>query len=197
MSARLNWNIPKTAFPASVSLWSGDMFDVSWWPKGLTTFEGLVHSGKIYPFLFGKEKVIGTVIPAGLFLQPPTPKSSLHGNSGGKNPRSLGGTRIDHGKGSDEPTHHSLKHGWPHMDKIKTKRVSLTSISDQFRWKFRFNKTEKRHPENPALTNLENTGLKILGQRPCFGFQRFGCLTQVTLAQILFNVRLRRCKRST
>ena len=48
MSARLNWNIPKTAFPASVSLWSGDKFDVSRWPKGLTTVEGLVHSGKFH-----------------------------------------------------------------------------------------------------------------------------------------------------
>ena len=67
---------------------------------------------------------MGTVIPAGLFLQPHgcfNPKSILHGNSGGKNPEGVWvGQELSMEKGSDEPTHHSLKHGWPHMDKIKT-----------------------------------------------------------------------------
>ena len=109
---------PETAFPASVSLWSGDKFDVSRWPKGLTTVEGLVHSGKFHHSHWKMRKWWEQWFQLDCFFNP---KSILHGNSGGKNPEGVWvGQELSMEKGSDEPTHHSLKHGWPHMDKIKT-----------------------------------------------------------------------------
>ena len=123
-----HWHVCTAELKHPENSFSCECFALVWGQvRCLTVTKRVDDSWRFSPFWqvssqsLKNEKMMGTVIPAGLFLQPPLPLNFLHGEFGWEKPvRIWVGQELSMEKGSDEPTHHSLKHGWPHMDKIKT-----------------------------------------------------------------------------